>query len=457
MWSYVLAKVEDPNQLLSCWRTCSLWNSVLRNVFSQLVPVVLPQLSRYLSQKELLQCRLVCKKWKDGVDTLIQRILSESGNSMRFDSVSTRLIPTVTVTWPLIPKCQVEKMNPSLRGSLVINTVPEENSPDEVIDEETVIEFLKQHGMNILRLRLKIQGDTSFLLRQKLIRYLECVPNLERLEFQGEVHLLQWDTGTIFSEEWSMYQQIVWDRDLFPSVFLPSLKSLTMHPRYVGERENTGRCTHAGFYLPGYFTKLFRTQFDHLRILNSTDSCVSNILNKFVFMRLSELDLAVRGGSTLRDFASCSVTSIQKLTFRWASQDLAVITPLEQMRLMSRIASASSSLHHLHMHFQGLQRDIFPTSEFARGFSRLTTLTVTNGILCRNLGSLKDYSSRVKRIHLVFDVVPPEEDIVGTEESGVNIWEELRHLQVFTYQKREEQWIFRSRDLFEFKQKAIVT
>ncbi|CAL8124714.1 unnamed protein product [Orchesella dallaii] len=62
----------DIADLQKCLNTCDTWNNILKpkTIYFQF-ELVLPVLLKRLSLEDCLSCRLVCRKWKKGVDTVL--------------------------------------------------------------------------------------------------------------------------------------------------------------------------------------------------------------------------------------------------------------------------------------------------------------------------------------------------------------------------------------------------
>ncbi|CAL8117145.1 unnamed protein product [Orchesella dallaii] len=68
-WKEVLNRVDDPQTFHNCYNTCEVFRDLLNiDRTSRLFPLVLPHIHDYLSEKDIINSRRVCKRWKTGIE-----------------------------------------------------------------------------------------------------------------------------------------------------------------------------------------------------------------------------------------------------------------------------------------------------------------------------------------------------------------------------------------------------
>lgn len=179
----MLERVVNPWDLLSCYQAVPLWMSLLEpDKSTWQFNLAFPSLFKYLRKNDVLKCRLVCNKWRSGVDKFLEHDQFKLYNS------TTHFLFRKTVELNFAgfdeDTAAVERFRDEMKNS---KRNPIISRSIHVGDHPNVVPFLSEFGVHIWHLTISVfpeEGSPVDFVRY-LRKLLICCPNLRTFQLMG--------------------------------------------------------------------------------------------------------------------------------------------------------------------------------------------------------------------------------------------------------------------------------
>lgn len=202
--------LKDPNDLLSCSRTCTLFNDILSDTqFEWKFSLIFPKVYNFLPGSDILLCRVVCKPWKKIVDDFLQSdeyrptLMHSLVQQPKQNKVFTKTLTNIDNGFFLNTFVRCKDPSPKFISEFLSHPFHQPNKnpfPARAVslvfslhEVNSIMHLFTTFGKYIyaLDLYIKLWGDPTLIeVLQLVIDILQQTPNLKYFHIAGDIMML---------------------------------------------------------------------------------------------------------------------------------------------------------------------------------------------------------------------------------------------------------------------------